>query len=324
MKRFLSITSLIIVAIAATACGPAQVELYDDIEPQQTAFVVQLEGGTDNQAKFQSIEHLQKLQVAAKRIPTPTRKRKTGRMPWDFEWVKTVKVITVDRTPVTREWTEKESTGTNSKNEAIAVESSDSIGFGVGVNITASVEEENAARFLYYYAGKPLNEIIDTNIRSFVQANVSKAFGTRVLEDCKSSKGEIFTTCNEEATEYFAEMGITIRSLGYSEGLVYENPEIQAAINENYVAEMNIQKQDNERLAQEKTNAKDLSIAVTEREIAEEFAKAAEAKAKLVELEVKQNEALAKLTAAQKWNGVLPSGIVPQGSQFLFGLDAAQ
>ena len=66
------------------------------------------------------------------------------------------------------------------------------------------------------------------------------------------------------------------------------------------------------------TNEKELSIAQNERLKAEEFAKAAEAQTKMVELKIRQMEAEARLESAKRWDGKTPSGVVPSNSPFLF------
>jgi len=53
----------------------------------------------------------------------PSRWRKTGRLWYSGEWIDTVKVIKVDRSPITREWTAGRDTGTSTRNEGIWIES---------------------------------------------------------------------------------------------------------------------------------------------------------------------------------------------------------
>jgi len=82
------------------------------IGPNETAFVIPLEGDSTAQGRVQSIDALEKAKVMAKRIYLPVRKRDLGRGPANYEWVPTLKVVKVDRSPVTREWTAEVSTGT--------------------------------------------------------------------------------------------------------------------------------------------------------------------------------------------------------------------
>ena len=144
MRNFNFILLLIAVftVVGLTGCGPYPTEQAVEVKNNETAFVVPLEGDSKSkQAQFMSIEYLEKAKVATKRIIIPLRKRSLGRAWFDYEWIPLARVIVVDRSPVTREWLDK---------EGIKVESLDSVGFTVGVNCTGMIREEDAAKFLYY------------------------------------------------------------------------------------------------------------------------------------------------------------------------------
>lgn len=306
-------------------CKPYMQEKFVDIGPNETAFVVPLEGASlDNQGRFESVEFLEERKVAAKRISIPRRYRSTGRAWWSAEIIDTVRVVTVDRSPVSRRWTATnllESKG-NPTSECIWVESQDSIGFGVGVMITAAVREEDTAKYLYNFPnGKPLSTIIDNEVKAQVQKVLAREFGKRELKSCKTDKGEVFELASEEVTQFFDETyGITVTTLGHSGGLTYENPEIQKAINDTYVAEMSIERKENEAAAQSHENARLLSIEVNNRERAEEFNKALEAQTAKIQLEIERMRAEADLKRAERWDGKLPTNILPEGSPLLYGL----
>ncbi len=302
--------------------GPPEVHPIVNIEPNQTAFVVKLTGdNVTGQGKFMSEEFLNAKKIATKQIELPVRKHIIGRHDWEFEWVPDAKVILVDRTPVTREWTKPSSTGTSASNQAIGVESKDSINFRVGVNVTASVTEENAAKFLYHFAGKPLAAVMDENVRGFAQTVLAREFGDRELEKCKTEKSAIFAKTSNEIKEHFIALGVTIDNFGSSEGLAFDEPKIQEAINRKISAEMDVQVALQEQTAQETRNKIAVAKAMAAREQAEEFAKAQEAQTKQIELEIAKIRAQAMLTAAQRWSGTLPASVLPSGSPLLFGLD---
>lgn len=321
-KGFWTYLMVLVIAFSAIGCiPPPKVEKIIEINTNETAFLVPLEGRSKaGQAKFMSLEYLEEAKVATKRVSLPQRGKKIGRFAWNIEWIPTMRVIKVNRTPITREWTQSAKTGTTKNDDAIWVESKDSIGFSVGVNITALISEDNAADFLYYYAGKPLRDVIDQNIRGFVTSILSREFGNRDLTDCKKDKKEISELALNQSVTNFKQMGITITNLGLVGGLTYEDKEIQEAINAAYTAEMSIKRADMERKAQVNINAKKVSIAVAEREAAEEFAKAQEAMIAKVRLEIERIKAEATKIAANKWDGKVPSKILPEGSAFLFGL----
>jgi hypothetical protein len=315
--------------LQAGCMKPYDVPEFVEIKPNETAFLIALEGDAKtNQAKFQSVEYLDTVKVATKRVQIPHREISIGRWRTDVKYIPTVKLITVDRIPVTRSWTQP-GTGTNStKDEAIQVESQDSVGFGIGVTCTAAIEEADAAKFLYNYAGRTLHEIMDSDVRNWIQAFASTNFGNLPLNECQKTKGEIFIACEKEAKEFFKTYGITIRKLGYAEGMTYENKDIQKQIDDAFAAELQKKVAEQERQAQtvrnqqnlelEKNtfeiqtirNQQDLAIAQNKRAVAEEFAKAAEAQKQIVELEVRKMTAQALVTAAEKWQGGVPSMMV--------------
>lgn len=325
-KAMESKTAVAILAFAMltqVACiGPAKVQPIEIIETNETAFVVPLEGESDKgQGKFMSKEFLEQAKVATKRITIDVKERSLGRMSWDYEWIPTIRVIKVDRSPVTREWTKTEKTGTSAADQAIHVESLESINFGVGVNTTVFVSEEQAATFLYNFAGKKLAEVVDTNVRGYVQGVMGREFGSRPLEKCKAEKNKVFEAAFKETKEHFEKLGVTISSLGNAEGLSYDDPNIQAVINQAFVAENDKIVAQNQQAAQTIRNTTDVSKATAARLAAEQFAKAKEAQVAKTELEIKLIQAQAMQTFASKFNGQLPANIMPQGSQMLFGLD---
>jgi hypothetical protein len=293
-------------ALLLSACGPAQVELVKEIKPNETAFLVKLEGDTKtDQAKFMSEEFLAKNKLAAKRIVIPQRTRSTGRMWWDYEWIPTVLLITVDRSPVSREWTHM-GKGTLVKDQAIAVESADSIDFGIGVTITAEIPEEYAAKYQYNFGGKALSVVADENIRPIVQSALSREFGSRKLDESRSQKKEIFEIARKEVTEFFNGKGIKITNMGYSDGMTYTDQNIQASINENFKREMSVESAHQEALAQAQRNKMKIDMAVAERQAAEEFAKAREATAAKYALETER-------VKVEKWDGKFPEYYVNSG-----------
>ena len=313
----LVIITLMVMLIGSIGCAPPKIEKLVEIQPNQTAFIVPLEAGKDDQARFFSEGYLNDNKIAAKRISLPQRKIKTGRWWWNRMWIPTAKVIVVDRSPITRELTEKKKTGTSSTDQAIYVESKDSIGFGIGVTITAMIEEKDAAKFLNKYSGANLAYIMDNNIRGSIAANLSRGFADYDLDIGRANKNLIFEDTYKVVKEEYAIMGITITNMGLSEGLLYTDVEIQTAINETFRSKMLETVETNRNLAQEKINSRNLSIAITAKDSALEFKKAAEAQRAMIELEVIKMEAQARLTMAEKWSGNYPEKILPQNSTIL-------
>ncbi len=307
---FVSVISAFFVCAALTGCGPYPTEQAVEVKNNETAFVVPLEGDSKGkQAQFMSIEYLERAKVATKRIVIPLRKRQLGRAWFDYEWIPLARVIVVDRSPVTREWLEK---------DGVKVESLDSVGFTVGVNCTGMIREEDAAKFLYYYPGNSLADVMNKNVKGFIQNVLAREFGSRNLSKCQQEKKDIVLGLSKELIAHFAQYGITISSVGIADGMSYDNAEVQKTIDAVFVNETRVKQAEQEREAQKIVNEKDLSIARNERLKAEEFAKAAEAQTKMVELKIRQMDAEAKLESAKRWDGKTPSGVVPANSPFLF------
>lgn len=309
------------------ACGPAKVLPLETVGPNETAFVIPMEGDSTDQAKFESIDFLKAHKVMSKRIEMPVRSRSTGRMWWDYEWLPTVRVIKVDRSLVTREWTSDgdkgTGTGKDNKNEALSVASLDGVNFHLGVNLTASILEEDAATYLYFHGQKPLSEVVDSNVRGFLQGMAADEFGRINLEEGKRQKADLFAKANLAAIAKFKQVGITLSYVGSAEGFKYDDPSIQDQINRTQTAEMAIEVARKKVQEQEQLNLASVSKAVADRRAAEEFAKAAEAQASKTALDIEMVKAQAQLEMAKNLKdlkGQLPS-VLPQGSMFLFGGD---
>ncbi len=310
---------------SCTMVGPPMVEKTREIQANETAYLIQLEGDTaTNQDIFRSVEFLNKAKIAAKRVILPQRKQSIGRWPSDYRWVETVKVITVNRTPETRVWTVSKDTGTTPQNEAIAVESKESIGFSVGVTITARVLEEDASLFLYNFSGTSLEKIMDYNVKSQVQSVLSREFGSRYLQEAYNDKATIFDIVLKEVSKKYKAQGVTIDYMGYTEGLIFDNPAIQESIDRVFKAEMDVKAAKFEKLAQDERNNQVLATAETARKAAQEFAKAQKPAVEKIKLEIDMIRAEAMKIAAGRWNGGMPSSVLPAGSGMLFGLDGGK
>ena len=218
-------------------CSKYNTPEYVDVDTSQSAFVVPLEGDTGEQATFQSEKYLADHKVATKRIQITHRWNQTGRMYGDGDWIPTVRVIKVDRSPVTREWDADSNSGTANKNQAIWVESADSVGFSMGFSATAYIKEEDAARFLYWYPTGSLDKVMDGEIRARVQRNVSEVAAKYPLDTLRARKQEMVDAARDDIVKFFADRGITITTLAAFGGMTYENPELQKSIDAVFIAQ---------------------------------------------------------------------------------------
>lgn len=208
-----------------------------EVATHETAFVVPLEGKSTDQVKLDSAAAYDKFKVMTKRIQLDKRWNQTGRISNDGEWIPTVKVIKVDRSPVTREWCADTDGGTNKKNEAIWAESSDSIGFSTGFNCTGYVAEADTSKFLYWYPNTGLAIVMDSEIRNRIQQIVAEVSNKYTMDILRAQKQELIDSVRKDVIPFYAERGITITTIGQYGGFTYENPDIQKAIDNVFVAQ---------------------------------------------------------------------------------------
>lgn len=311
----LSILFLGAMCALLAGCGPFKVEKIEEIEPNETAFLINLEDvqGKSVQDALASPEQLEPKKIANKRVNLEQRVQKTGRFWFSYQWLPTQRVLRVNRKPVTREWTPESGQGKGKLDQAIYVESEDSIGFGVAINITVSVQERDAALYICSFGEKPLETVLDENIRGFVQTILSDEFGKKPLMDCIKTKKEVSELLLSKTKETFSEKGVTVEYMGLAEGLTFENPKIQEALDKKFTAEMDAITAKQELAAQEDKNKKTLSIAKAEQEAAAEFEKSQESQVAMKRLKIEQS-------IVEKWDGSFPANVVPADSPFIFSL----
>lgn len=300
----------VICAMSLSGCvKPYDKPEYVTIEASQTAFLIPLVGDTEDQASFQSEELLAQAKVATKEVQIPHRWVKTGRQSFMGEWRAAAKLIIVERTPVTREWSSTKDSGTSATNQAIYAESKESIGFSAGMNCSAQIyTEDDAVKFLYSYNNKTLEEIMDTEIRARVETKFVEECEKYALEDIHTNKETIMNAVRKDVIDYFAEKGITITVLGMKDGLEYDDPEIQKSINEKFSSEQKIVTQNNNNevtISKAQANA-EATIIKAEAE--------AEANKKIAESLTPE---LVKKIAYDKWNGELPIVSGDSGSNII-------
>jgi hypothetical protein len=210
---------------------------YAEIDTSETGFLIPLEGNTGTQARFQSEEYLRELKVAAKRVQITHRWSQEGRLPSNGRWIGTVRLIKVNRSPVTRESTAEATTGTAAKNQAIWIESSDSVGFSMGFTCTAFIPEEQAAKFLHWYPSGSLAAVTDSEVRGRIQQVAAEIAAKYPLDVLRAKKQEISDAVKRNITEFFAQRGVVITTIGMFGGMTYENGEIQKAIDNTVIAQ---------------------------------------------------------------------------------------
>ena len=302
IKKIVLVVLMLVLVMSLTGCRkPYDKPEFVTIEASQTAFLIPLVGDTSDQGAFESEELLLEAKVATKEIQIPHRWVQTGRQNWNGEWRPSATLIVVERKPVSRSW--NSGTSTDTSTSAIFGETSDAIGIYVGMNCTAMIEEKDAAKFLYRYNNTPLETIIDTDIKKMVEDRFNLETAKYTSTELSSKKGEIMEAVKAYVIDYFADYGITITVLGMKEGISYENPAIQAAIDEKFASEQQLVIQQNKNEA---------NIAKAEAEAqAMLLAAEAQAEANRILAESLTDEILAQMYY-EKWDGKLP---------YLYGAD---
>jgi hypothetical protein len=226
------------------------------ILPNESAFFIPDVGANkESQAKFGSTEYLEQNKVAAKRFTIP-HVRFSGSGVWSDFYVPSGRLIVVDRTPYNREWVAARDRGTSTRNESFPCQSQEGLNITVEVAIAASVTEENAARFLYWfgvrppagnradpqviftsvYAGRGLAEVMDTVGRGKVQSLVCHEIGARTFDKVNTDVNAIMDAVQKSSAEFFTTRGITIDYIGWAGTFTFDR-DVQRAVNDRYTAE---------------------------------------------------------------------------------------
>ena len=283
------------------------------IEASQTAFLIPLTGDTKEQASFESEELLASAKVATKEIQIPHRWVQTGRLSSTGEWRASAKLIIVERTPETREWSATKDTGTSAVNQAIYAESKESIGFSVGMNCSAQIyTEDDAVKFLYSYNNKTLKEIMDTEIRARVESKFVEECAKYSLTDLLVNKELIMEEVRKDVEEYFMQKGITITVLGMKDGLVYDDQAIQQSINDKFSSEQKLVTQQNDNAVVISKAEADAKAAIMKAQ--------AEAEANRVLAESLSNT-LVEYNKIEKWNGVMPTTVLGDSTSAIIDMN---
>ncbi len=313
-----------VLMMTTVGCGPYKEAVYKELDSDELAFVVPTEGDGKKQATSGSVEEMAKLQkLNHQRIYIPQRPSVTGRAPWSYKYVPEAVVLTVSREPVTRDWTELPTTNTAKHDDAISAESKEGIAFTIGATISAHIQEGDEAVFLYYYAGRPLEEIIDQNVRGSVQEFIAKRLNEFDLTTCQKEKNHVFDECFKDISAFYSKKGITIDYLGGINGFTYVEPRIQQSIDSAFIRTMEEEINKKKKVAQDTRNRILVAKADAEAKSAQELFKAEEALKLKTALEVVKADAEAVKEASEKWQGKLPLGIMSAGSGLLFGLENA-
>ena len=290
--------------ICASGCvRPYDVPEFVTIEPSQTAFMIPLDT-TSEQQHLASEEFLKRAQVATKRVQVSHVWVQQGHLPNTGKYLPTVRVVLVERKPVAREWTEAASTGTSPKNQGITAESRESIGFIARMNCAAQVDETDAARFLYRYNNKPLEELMDTEVRALVESTFVEECARFNLDQIWVKKDDIMKAVRATVIPYFKDRGVTITVLGLKGELTYLSPEIQKAIDGRFTAAQELK-------SQRDINQRSLEKARADAQAAQIISVSGnrEYQLRMMEQQLRLRALENQAKSIEKWNGNTPQAV---------------
>jgi regulator of protease activity HflC (stomatin/prohibitin superfamily) len=230
---------------------PYEPVVLETIAPQEEGFLIPLTGDTDKQTSKRSHDPAKDATtgendftpIDVKQVQIPHRWVQTGYNYWvrshdSGKWEPSVTLIKVDRSPVTREWTADENSGTSNKNEAIWVMTSDQVEFSTGWTCTARIAtKQDAAKFLHNYRNETLSQVLDHEVRAKIQTVFGGEVTDLPMEKLRKDATPHIQKVVKETTAFFAERGITITNIGISGGFVYKDKSIQAKLVEVFNAE---------------------------------------------------------------------------------------
>jgi hypothetical protein len=303
MKNKLVRALLAVVAIAGfSSCRPANISQIENVATNETAFLVPLGDDAGKQVKLDSEKFLEDKKVSLSRIEIPQKWRSTGYFYTSGEYIPLAKLIKVDRAPVTVQWqasTDRNGTAIRvAGDKSIWIESKDSVGFSVGWNVSSYIKSEDAVKFLYMYAGRPLEDVMNTEVHGRVM-EVSQQFASaQALDILREQKGEMSLAVQKDVTAFFAERGITVTNIGMFGGFIYEDPKIQASINGVFISQQLKNTSKAEFEAQDSINQKQVSAAKAKASAIEEEANGT-AKAYVIEAQGKADAVALEVKALQ-------------------------
>lgn len=232
------------------------------IQPNHSAFWIPNQGDNKNsQAKLDSEDYFNANKIAAKFFVIPHFKLSGSAgysmfSGWDF-YVPSGRLIIVDRTPQNREWVTATERGTGGRDEGFHCQSKEGLNITVGVSLSADVNEDDAARFLYnfgvasdpkedatdpnvvfksVYYGRSLATVMDNNVRHFVQGVMCNQIGSRTFDKDNEDMIPIMDQVRKETDNYLKTVGISLRFIGYADTWGFSE-EVQHAIDQRYEAQ---------------------------------------------------------------------------------------
>ena len=324
VEKFL-VASLVLILLPGCMRQPFEPVKLETIGPNEEGFLIPYTGDTRKQTSTNNEEFLRANLVATKQIRLPQQWVQLGyeTTAWNGEWRDAAKLIKVDKSPVTREWTADPNSGTSNRNEAIWVMTSDQVEFSTGWTCTARIAtRDDAVKFLHNYPSGSLQSVMDTEVRAKLQAEFGLEVTDLPMDELRKNATPHIKHVVQTLTTFFAERGITITNLGITGGFVYKDKAIQDMLVKVFnaeqeksiaIAKTQSQQEENKRVLLE-ADGKAKAILAERKAEADGIKAVADAKAYEITkakedlatyLRLKQIELEAKKT--EKWDGKFPT-----------------
>jgi hypothetical protein len=227
-----SFKKLLFLAPLLTMLGcyrPFEPVKLETIDTSEEGFLIPFQGDGKQQASTNNEEYLKDNLVYTKQVKIPQQWVPKGYETFspNGAWQDAAKLIKVDKSPVTREWTADPNTGTSNRNEAIWVMTSDQVEFSTGWTCTARIESrDDAVKFLHNYPAGSLKGVMDSEVRAKLQASFGLEVTDLPMEELRKHATPHIDKTVKEVSGFFKERGITITNLGITGGFVYKDKSI--------------------------------------------------------------------------------------------------
>lgn len=253
-NKFFIVLVIGIVTLFTSCIKPFDKPEFVEVGPNETAFVIPM--FTDSTVKTEdqvqlneNANYYAERMVSSKLIQIPHKWIQTGRFPRDGYYKGTVRVITVNLTPISGTWL------ANDKN-VIKVETAASQGITIPMSYTVRILPDDAALYLSFYKALDFQEVIDTQINRYFAGRVGEYFHEVEYKDIAPQRDIILKKAVDETKIYFKKQGITIDQLAIVDGLIYEDAALQHNINEQakVQAQIVLEKQKSDLIAKQREN----------------------------------------------------------------------
>jgi hypothetical protein len=227
--------------VALLLCMVTCVGCYRPFEPvelqtintNEEAFLLPFTDDLKKQTSTTNEEYLKANLVYTKQVRIPQQWVPTGfeTMVPNGNWKPAALLVKVDKSPVTREWTADENSGTSKKNEAVWVMTADQVEFSTGWTCTARIDtRDNAVKFLHNYPNGSLTNVLDTEVRAKLQATFGLEVTDLPMEKLRKEATPHILSTTKIVTDFFKERGITITNLGITGGFIYKDATIMTTM----------------------------------------------------------------------------------------------